>query len=180
MRVVIVCTSGAGKTTLARRLSHEFGLAHVELDAINWQPGWRALYEEDLPEFTRRVAAATAGERWVCDGAYGRVRDVLWPRATHLVWLDLPRHAILRQVIVRSLIRGLTRTPVFNGNREDLRQMFEPDSPVRTAWTHFHRNRARYEAALAQPEHAHLTLLRIARRSEVASVAARIRGSCAA
>jgi adenylate kinase family enzyme len=180
MRVVIVGTAGAGKTTLARRLARELDLRHVELDAINWQPGWRALYEEDLPDFSRRVAEATAGERWVCDGAYGRVRDVLWPRATHLVWLDLPRGAIMRQVIVRSLGRGLSRKPLFNGNREDLRQIFEPDSPVRTAWTNFHLNRARYEAALAQPEHSHLTVIRIARRRDVAGVGARIRGSCPA
>jgi adenylate kinase family enzyme len=180
MRVVIVGTSGAGKTTLARRLSRELDLPHVELDAINWQPGWRALYEEDLPEFRRRVAQTTAGERWVCDGAYGRVRDTLWPRATHLVWLDLPRGTIMRQVIARSLLRGLTRKPLFNGNREDLRQLFAPDSPVRTAWTNHQRNRARYEAALAQPEHTHLTVLRITRRRDVAGVVGRIRGSCAA
>ena len=42
MRIVVVGTSGAGKTTLARRIAALLMLPHIELDAINWQPGWRA------------------------------------------------------------------------------------------------------------------------------------------
>jgi ABC-type branched-subunit amino acid transport system ATPase component len=43
MRIVVVGTSGAGKTTLARRIAALLELPHIELDAINWQPGWRDL-----------------------------------------------------------------------------------------------------------------------------------------
>ena len=36
MRIVVVGTSGAGKTTLARRIAALLKLPHIELDAINW------------------------------------------------------------------------------------------------------------------------------------------------
>jgi adenylate kinase family enzyme len=41
MRIVVVGTSGAGKTTLARRIAAL--LPHIELDASNWQSGCRDL-----------------------------------------------------------------------------------------------------------------------------------------
>ena len=38
MRIVVIGTPGAGKTTLARRIAGQLELPHIELDAINWQP----------------------------------------------------------------------------------------------------------------------------------------------
>ena len=32
-----------------------------------------------------------AGERWVIEGNFGQVRDLVWSRADNVVWLDLPR-----------------------------------------------------------------------------------------
>ena len=98
MRILVIGTSGAGKTTLARRLAHQAGFPHVELDAVNWQPGWRDLDRHDPPEFARRVSAVIQAERWVADGNYGSVRDLLWRRATHLVWLDYSRPVIMARV----------------------------------------------------------------------------------
>src|SRR6185312_16957483 len=97
MRVVVVGTSGSGKSTFARRLAPAIGAPAIELDAINWQAGWRDLNTHDPEEFVRRVAAAAATEAWVVDGNYSRVRDVLWPRATRFVWLDYGRAVIMRR-----------------------------------------------------------------------------------
>ena len=50
MRIVVVGISGAGKTTLAHRIAAL--LTHIELDAINWQSGWRDLTRhaaDDMP-----------------------------------------------------------------------------------------------------------------------------------
>ena len=87
----MVGTSGAGKTTLARKIATLLELQHIELDAINWQSGWRDLTRHDPEEFVRRVAEVIAAEAWVVDGNYGPVRDRVWQRATHLVWLDYER-----------------------------------------------------------------------------------------
>ncbi len=55
MRVSVVGGSGAGKTTFARKLAHAIGGTHIELDAINWQAGWRDLNTEYPEEFRRRT-----------------------------------------------------------------------------------------------------------------------------
>ena len=47
MRIVVVGTSGAGNTILARRIAAQLQLPHIELDAINWQSEWRDLTRHD-------------------------------------------------------------------------------------------------------------------------------------
>ena len=43
MRIAVIGTSGAGKTTFSRRLAAALSAPHIELDAINWGAHWRAL-----------------------------------------------------------------------------------------------------------------------------------------
>src|ERR1700730_13215403 len=62
MRIVVVGTSGAGKTSLARRIAAQLQLPHIELEAINWQSEWRDLTRHDPGEFVRRVTEAIQAE----------------------------------------------------------------------------------------------------------------------
>jgi len=39
-RVIVIGSSCAGKTTLARRLAELLGSDHIELDALHWGPDW--------------------------------------------------------------------------------------------------------------------------------------------
>lgn len=167
MRIVVVGTSGAGKTTLARRIAALFELPHIELDAINWQPGWRDLTRHDPEEFVRRVEKATEAEGWVVDGNYGPVRDKVWRRATHLVWLDYERPVIMLRVISRTFLRALLRTELWAGNRERWRHLLRASHPIRWAWNTWDRRRRETAERLARPECAHLTVLRLRRPGEV-------------
>ncbi len=167
MRIVVVGTSGAGKTTLARRIAALLVLPHIELDAINWQPGWRDLTRHDPEEFVRRVNEAIQAEAWVVDGNYGPVRDSIWPRATHLVWLDYERPVIMARVISRTFCRALLRTELWAGNRERWRRMLRPSHPIRWAWNTWARRRRETAERLTQRECAHLVVLRLRRPGEV-------------
>ncbi len=120
-RVVVVGTSSAGKSTLARALAAQFGHPYVELDALHWAPGWT---EKPDAEFLRLAAAATAGEGWVVDGNYAVVRDCIWPRATAVVWLNYSMRVVLMRGLRRTLRRGLRREVLWHGNRESLRRTF--------------------------------------------------------
>ncbi len=166
MRIVITGTSGAGKTTLARKLSRRLGIPHIELDAINWQPGWRDLTRHDPDEFARRVADAIKPECWIVDGNYGPVRELVWHQATHLIWLDYSLPRIMLQVISRSLFRAVLRTELWAGNRERWSHMLRPSHPIRWAWSTHTRRRRETAERLARTDYAHLAVIHLRRRSE--------------
>jgi adenylate kinase family enzyme len=170
MRIVVVGTTGAGKTTLARRIAVMLELPHIELDAINWQSGWRDLSRRDPEEFVRRVAEAIKTEAWVLDGNYSRVRDGVWRRATHLVWLDYERPVIMARVISRSVVRAVLRTQLWAGNREQWRHMLHPSHPIRWAWSTWDRRRRETSERLAERDNAHLVVLRLRRPREAQRV----------
>jgi adenylate kinase family enzyme len=180
MRIVVIGTSGTGKTTLARELAGRFALPHIELDAINWQPGWRDLARHDPATFRRRVAEAIQAETWVADGNYEGVLDVVWRRATHLVWLDYDRPVIMVRVIGRSLLRVILRTELWagTGNRERWHYLLQPSHPIRWAWSTWRRLRQRTLERLGQPEFAHLVVLRLRGPEEAHGVAGRLSQVC--
>jgi adenylate kinase family enzyme len=163
MRIVVVGTSGSGKTTLAKALAAQFALPYIELDAVNWQPGWRDLSRTDPEEFIRRVTLAVAADTWVVDGNYGLVREFVWRRATHLVWLDYDRTVITYRVICRSLVRAILRTELWAGNRERWLHMLRPSHPIRWAWSTWARRRREYEERIGRSDYAHLVVLRLRR-----------------
>jgi adenylate kinase family enzyme len=166
VRIAVVGTTGSGKTTLAKALAAQLALPYIELDALNWQAGWRDLSRTDPEEFIRRVAVAIAADCWVLDGGYGLVRDLVWRRATHLVWLDYERPVVMRRVIRRSLARAALRTEMWAGNRERWLHMLRPSHPIRWAWTTWARRRGEYEERIGRSDFADLVVLRLRRPRE--------------
>lgn len=165
-RVSVVGNSGSGKTTLGGALAARLGVPFVELDAIFHQPNWTPLPRE---EFRARVGELLAGDGWVVDGNYSAVRDLVWERADTVVWLDLPRAAVMRQLLLRTLGRMVTRRELWNGNRESLGNLVRLDpeeSILRWAWTKHASYASRYSAAAGDPALAHLRFVRIRSRAD--------------
>jgi len=163
MRISVVGTTGSGKTTLAKALGAQLGLPYVEMDALNWQAGWRDLSRTDPEEFVRRVTIVIADDAWVLDSAYGLVRDLVWRRATHLVWLDYDRPVIMFRVIRRSLVRAALRAEMWAGNRERWSHMLRASHPIRWAWSTWDRRRKDFEDRIERQDYAHLVVLRLRR-----------------
>lgn len=154
---------------MARRLSERMGAPHVELDALFHGPGWQPA---DADAFLAAVERATSDDTWVVDGNYRAVvgEGPVWARADTVVWLDLPRRVVMRQVVLRTLRRGLRREVLWNGNREPLAGLLRWDperSVVRWAWTTYDERRRRLEAAMASPSCTHLRFVRLRSRAEV-------------
>ncbi len=156
-RLVVIGVSGCGKTALARQISLRFDLPHIELDALYWEANWQPA---PGTVFRERVQAATADEAWVVDGNYSQSRDIVWPRATHVVWLDYGLFTIMWRVSLRTLRRLISQQELWNGNRESLRAVFGGNSIVWYAFTSFRRHRGKYAALLASSEIKHLKVNR--------------------
>ncbi len=161
MRIAIVGTTGSGKTTLAAKLATEHNLTHIELDVLNWQPDGRSLVADDPDAFILSVEQLIAADNWICDGNYSLVRDQIWRRATHLVWLDYSKPLIMRRVIVRSIRRSRDNTRLWNGNRESWSRMLSAEHPVRWAWSTWSSRRARYARALEGGRYPNMKIYRI-------------------
>jgi adenylate kinase family enzyme len=148
-RIAIIGNSGSGKSTLARVLSARLHIAHIELDALNWRPNWRALSIEEPEAWARLVGEAIGGEEWITDGNYsqGALPQIL-PRASDVIWLDYSRALIMARVFRRSLMRALSGEELWagTGNREDFRRWLQKDHPIRWTWDTYRRANERREA----------------------------------
>jgi len=163
-RVIVAGASGAGKTTLAAAIGRLAGLPHIEIDALFHGPDWTP-----RPEFEADVLAFASGPSWVTEWQYDVARPLLLERADLLVWLDLSRGLVLRQVVRRTLVRRLRRVELWNGNREQpLWRIFtDREHIVRWAWTTHGRTGPR--VLRAQQRRPGLPVVRLRSRSHVRS-----------
>ena len=99
-RILVIGPSGAGKSTLARDIGAKLAIPVVHLDRITWKTGWVQATEAEVRP---RVAEAVAGESWVMDGNYSDTLDLRLPRATAVVWLDLPWRTYVTRAFARSI-----------------------------------------------------------------------------
>jgi adenylate kinase family enzyme len=158
-RIVVVGTSGSGKTTFARDLARRKGVPHVEIDALHWGPRWTPA---PRPALRARLAEAVATDAWVVDGNYGAVRDVVWPRAEAVVWLDYPLPLVLARLVRRTLRRIRDREVRWAGNTETLEEMLSPEKSV-VAWTMrtYGKHHHGYPRLFRERRYRHLAVIRL-------------------
>jgi len=165
--VRVIGDSGAGKTTFAAQAADRLGLPHVELDEVFWSSGWR---NRPVPEALRLLSDLLDGpgaDGWVVDGNWRQANDLL-DGADVIVWLDFSRAVVMRRVIWRTVSRGITRRPLWHGNRERLSNIFrrDPDRNIIVwAWQSHAKYRRRYgDWAAADPRVLRLATPSQARR----------------
>ena len=100
-RIQILGNTGSGKSTLAARLAQVLDAAFVELDALNWEPGWVGVHDRDPQELERRFHAATRGERWVVAGSY-------MSHSQRCFWGAPPDHRLARPPDAAAALAGAT------------------------------------------------------------------------
>ncbi len=153
-RIAIYGNSGSGKSTLGHAIGERLGIPFIELDAIvHYRPKWEDRTDDD---FRAQVQAAldASPNGWVCDGNYGAVRDLILPQADTAIWLRLPFHVVYWRLATRMIPRAFRGTPLWNGNRESLRQtFFSKDSMLLWGITAWRRSQRSTAAALASIPH---------------------------
>lgn len=135
-RVMVMGSSGSGKSTFARRLSNLTGLPFVSLDALYWQPGWQP---SELEAFGLKAREAANGPGWVMDGNYirfgaGELRRQL---ADTVIWFDLPRYVCMTGIMKRIIgSYGQVRPEMAPGCPERIDLEF-----IRYVWTYRQQQR---------------------------------------
>lgn len=118
-RVLVVGSSGAGKTTLARHVAQHLEAEYFSIDRdVRWLPNWT---QRDPTEQHRIVIDIIARDRWVLDGSNPSTFNVRLPRTDIVIWMRLPRWACLAG-IARRVTRnyGRVRPDMADGCPEPL------------------------------------------------------------
>jgi len=100
---------GSGKTWLARRIADRLRHPVTHLDDIHWEPGGYGV-ARDRTLRDEMVAAAAEKDRWIMEGVYGQLVNMVLKRVTALIWIDLPEEECSANVKARGIQGGGTQT----------------------------------------------------------------------
>jgi adenylate kinase family enzyme len=99
-RILIIGSSGAGKSTFARKLGATTGLPVVHIDQLYWGPGWVPVPRD---VYLERLRQAVAQERWIMDGNSPSTLDLRLPRADRIILMERSRFACLARIGLRIM-----------------------------------------------------------------------------
>lgn len=141
-RVLIIGSSGAGKSTFARRLGERTGLEVIHLDRLYWRPSWT---EPSKEEWKGIVTDALARDNWIMDGNYGGTMEMRLAACDTVIFLDMPRWLCVYRVIMRSTIYRKTTRPDM---ADDCEERFDWDF-VKWVWQYPARSKPKIEKLLS-------------------------------
>jgi adenylate kinase family enzyme len=131
-RILVLGSSGSGKTHFSERLARILDLDVIHLDAEFWRRGWIATPEQ---EWRGKVSTLVQRTAWIMDGTYENTLDLRVPAADTIIVLERERLACLWGVLRRVLFqRAATRADAPPGQRLDrafLRYVWHYSSVVR-------------------------------------------------
>ena len=158
-KLVVIGSTGSGKSTLAEHLAERLELNYIELDALHWEPNWA---EAPVEVFRSRVERATQAQAWVVAGNYRIVRDLVWPRAEAVIWLDYSLWVIFWRLWRRTWKRVFLKEELWNGNREQLwaqLKLWSDESIFHWLFKTYWRRKQEHPQLLAMPEYSHLHVM---------------------
>jgi adenylate kinase family enzyme len=113
VRAHVIGIAGSGKTTLARKLAHRYGMAAIDLDDVAYD---RALGERSEPDVIALIDDIRGRPGWVTEGAYrNRWIEPLLADADRIIWLDVPVATCAFRMVRRHVIAELRRSNAHSG-----------------------------------------------------------------
>jgi adenylate kinase family enzyme len=105
-KIFITGSVGAGKTTLARRLSAMLGIPFHEGDCIAWEQTGHGRVKRSDQRQAERIRESTRPEAGSSKASRRKSQTCLFARAQRVVWLDPPSRVRLARVISRFVKRS--------------------------------------------------------------------------
>jgi adenylate kinase family enzyme len=148
-KIVIVGSSGCGKSTFAEKLAKKLNITHYEIDSLFWKPDW---IQTEPEEFRHLVDDVTRQNEWIIDGNYRRIQDLTIGRAETVIWLDYSFMKTFYRVTARTAGRLINKKPLWHNNRESLKMTFSKDSIILYTITQFKNKKNWYNRLKASYE----------------------------
>lgn len=110
MKVCIIGTSGAGKTTLAKKLAIELNIPAYEYDDIYWNKS-SGEYSKNTQKMISSLVSAVKSERdWIVEGAYDRRMVPFFEDCSLIIRLKIPYRVCALRIIKRYLLAKIRKT----------------------------------------------------------------------
>lgn len=100
-KIVVIGSSGAGKSTFAQALGDILGIEVVHLDRHFWRPDWKEHPRNIRLEIQQELLKKK--DRWIIEGTYLGSSDDRLNAADTIIFLDMPWVLCLWRVIVRHM-----------------------------------------------------------------------------
>lgn len=117
MKIAIIGYTGAGKSTLARKIGEKYGIPVLHLDKVNYTKNWKV---RDTSEAKELVDDFLENESWVIDGNYSKLeQDRRLKEADKIIFLNFPRRICFYRAYKRYLEnKNKTRSDMANDCEE--------------------------------------------------------------
>lgn len=155
-KILVAGVTGAGKSTLAKRIGAAVGAPYTEIDGLYHGPNWTP-----LPTFLADVDALIAQPSWVTEWQYRSARDRLAAGADTLVWLDYPARVTVARLVRRTLRRRRTREKLWAGNVEPPLWHFLVGKDHIFAWAIATRRKYKESVPALERSSPHLQVIRL-------------------
>jgi adenylate kinase family enzyme len=121
-RVLVLGSSGSGKSTFAKQLGKKLGIDVIHLDSHYWQPDWTYTPEN---EWEQKIERLLEKESWIMDGNYMSTLSQRLEYADTVIFLDLNRVKCLWRCVSRYLkYQGENRPELAAGCNEKIDKDF--------------------------------------------------------
>lgn len=166
-KILIIGSSGAGKTTFSRRLSDLTGIEVIHLDKLHWKPNWT---EPSKAEWTATLEKAVRGAAWIMDGNYSGSLDLRLPACDTVIFLETPPAVCVYRVLKRvASSYGKTRPDMAEKCAEQFDWEF-----IKWIWDFENRSKPKMERLLEQFKDEK-TIIRLKSKREVEKFFAELR-----
>lgn len=146
-RVLVIGSSGAGKSTFSRRLSEKTKLPVVHLDVLFWKPNW---VETDKEQWQKIVGEALEGDSWIMDGNFSGTMPMRFEKCDTVIFLDMPRLLCIYRILKRVVTyRKGSRPDMADGCDEKFDWQF-----LKWVWHYPNRSRPKVQKLLAEYQNA--------------------------
>lgn len=123
MKVHIIGGSGSGKSYLANKLSKEYGIAHYDLDDLQWDNKAESYgVKRNADERRAMLQDILKNEEWIIEGVYYKWCKQCFADADKIYLLQVPKRVYTYRIVKRFIKRKLG---LEKGKKETIKSLIE-------------------------------------------------------